>query len=495
MRDPRPRETAGDSRVMRGRDKEHARALLPGTTGPPAPMRIGLDVRRRLYLNHAGNVPDVDPSRGDVGCDERLHAALAEGGQGAIALGLLHLARKGPDDKARLRELARDAGDVGARASKYERFRILVGQEQIDQRVDALPRFHQVDHVIDVRVGLTEAGALHVHGVALKSVRERHNITREGGRDEVRSSLLWQCAEDGLEIVAKAEVKHGVGFVENDGGQLRGVDLAALESIAQATRRRDDNRRVRGERALLIEEARAAGDGCDANPQRRIKPSQLIGHLLRQFACRRQDQNARLSRADRRRRDDAEEVPHGQPDCQRFSRARLGGDAQIASFEGLVEHGLLHRGQRVVALRGKRRRKRRANHPCELGPDHDAPLSTHAPTESTTDARSSARRFALTRVWPAQVGSHRGRRGPRALLEDICPVDLTAVGSHRGRRGPRAIPLNRTTASGAATQWHPPHQRPTVPSIDRATGARHGALTARCRGRGLGQAGARFAKL
>ena len=40
---------------------------------------------------------------------------------------------------------------------EHERLRVLVGEEQVDQRVDALPRLDQVDDVLDVGVRLAEA--------------------------------------------------------------------------------------------------------------------------------------------------------------------------------------------------------------------------------------------------------------------------------------------------------------------------------------------------
>ena len=55
----------------------------------------------------------------------------------------------------------------------------------------------------------------------------------------------------------KPEIEHRVGLVEHDGRERRGVDLPALERVAQAPGRGDDDRWVGRERALLIEVARA----------------------------------------------------------------------------------------------------------------------------------------------------------------------------------------------------------------------------------------------
>ena len=88
----------------------------------------------------------------------------------------------------------------------------------------------------------------------------------------------------------------------------------------------------------------------------------------------RQDEHARPRGAAELGRQVVEQIADGEADGDRLARARLRGDAEIAAFEGLVEHGLLHRGQRVVTLCGERRRERRADEVGEVGPGHGAGL-------------------------------------------------------------------------------------------------------------------------
>ena len=117
---------------------------------------------------------------------------------------------------------------------EHERLRILVGEEQVDQRVDALARLDEVDDVLDVGVRLAQARPLDVHRVALEAIGERHDVSREGRRDEVRSALRGELREDRLEVLAEAQIEHRVGLVEHD----RREGGASIFPRSRASRRR-----------------------------------------------------------------------------------------------------------------------------------------------------------------------------------------------------------------------------------------------------------------
>ena len=159
----------------------------------------------------------------------------------------------------------------------------------------------------------------------------------------MRAPLGGQHRQDGVEILAEAEVEHRVGLVEDDGGERRGVDPPALERVAQAPRRGDDDRGVRRQRALLVHVARATRDRRDAHAERRVQPGQLVGHLLRELARRREDEDAGPRRPAELGREVVEQVAHGEADRDRLARPGLRRDAEVAPLERLVEHGLLHR--------------------------------------------------------------------------------------------------------------------------------------------------------
>ena len=106
-------------------------------------------------------------------------------------------------------------------------------------------------------------------GVVLDAVGERAHVARECRGDEVGAVPLWRVPENRLEILAKAEIEHAVGLVEDDRADLGRVDAAALEVIEQAAGRPHDDGRTAGEGAALVARARAAGRGDDARVHRR----------------------------------------------------------------------------------------------------------------------------------------------------------------------------------------------------------------------------------
>ena len=72
-----------------------------------------------------------------------------------------------------------------------------------------------------------------------------------------------------LEILAEAHVEHLVGLVEHGDAQLRQVERAALEMVAQPPRRSDDDMGAVLQRAALLHRVHAADAGRDPRPGRR----------------------------------------------------------------------------------------------------------------------------------------------------------------------------------------------------------------------------------
>ena len=152
------------------------------------------------------------------------------------ALPLLHLAAEGARAEAPVGEAVGDVGRVGAGADEDQRALARGEQEQVDEHRVALARADHVRDVRDVLVGLAALRALHVGRVALVAVGEREHLARKGGRHEVGAALGRRLAEDGLELVAEAEIEHLIGLVEDDGIGAPRVDRAALEMVEEPTR-------------------------------------------------------------------------------------------------------------------------------------------------------------------------------------------------------------------------------------------------------------------
>ena len=106
-------------------------------------------------------------------------------------------------------------------------------------------------------------------------LRQRDDAARQRRREQQRAARLRRGLEDEFQILAKAEIEHLVGLVEHDGLQLRDVEAAAPQMIAQPSRRADDDMRAVGELALLAARVHAADAGDDARAGILIEPGRV----------------------------------------------------------------------------------------------------------------------------------------------------------------------------------------------------------------------------
>ncbi len=89
--------------------------------------------------------------------------------------------------------------------------------------------------------------------VLLVALGERDDRARHGGREQQRAARVRRGVEDLLEIVAEAHVEHLVGLVEHDDLEPGQVERAALEMVAQAAGRADDDVGAVRQRARSVE--------------------------------------------------------------------------------------------------------------------------------------------------------------------------------------------------------------------------------------------------
>ena len=341
----------GPHPVTEGRRAEDdARALLAGAPGAAAAVGVDVGVARRVGVDHLADVRHVDAARRDVGRHQHAHGALLEGGQGAGAVALLHLPGERGGEEACGGELAGEARGLGAGLHEDQGLVVRVAQQQIHQGVDAVSGRDLVHHVRDVDVGGAEAGALHAHRVLLVLGGERQHVAREGRRDEVGATPLGQLPEDLLQLVAEAEVEHLVGLVEHHRLHLGGVDDLAIEVIAEPPGGTHHDVGAALQLADLERDRGATGDRGDLQLQPLEEPAQLGAHLLGELAGGGDHDGERHALVVRRPGPALELRREHEAQRQRLARAGLRGDAQVAAGERRVEHRVLHRGERGVAL-------------------------------------------------------------------------------------------------------------------------------------------------
>ena len=108
-----------------------------------------------------------------------------------------------------------------AGAREEQRARILMEDEEVDDRAHTVVVVEQMHNVRDVLVGRAKACSLDGDRVLLNTIRKGEHLAREGRRDEMGAASIGHLREDGVEVIGKAEVEHLIGFIEHEIGEVR----------------------------------------------------------------------------------------------------------------------------------------------------------------------------------------------------------------------------------------------------------------------------------
>ena len=237
--------------------------------------------------------------------------------------------------------------------------RIVIAQ-QVDDGLFRLARIDAHGAVIDVGMAAGVAHRLDAQGVALVFSGQRDDALRHGRGEQQRAAAFGRGVEDEFEILAEAHVEHLVGLVERRHGETRQVERAALQMVAQASRRADDDLRAGLQRAAFGAGIHAADAGDDARAGLRIEPAQLLRDLQGEFAGRGDDERLRgadvrhgFAGADQIRR-------HGEAEGHRLAGAGLGRDENVAALGLGLHHRRLDGGGRAIIMLRERAGQRRA---------------------------------------------------------------------------------------------------------------------------------------
>ncbi len=343
-------------------------------------------VVRQLGMDHEREVRQVEATRCDVRRDEHAGAAVTQGDERLRALVLRQLAREGDRREAPLHQARMQPLHTLAGGAEHDRGARFMKAQHIDHRVLDVERGNANGAVFDVGVLLVAAERLDAKSIALIAACESFDLARHGGGEEQRLTCFRRRVENEFEILAEAEVQHLVGFIEHDGLELGEIEPAALEMIAKAPRRADDDVGAEAELACLCAGIHAADAGDDACTRLRIEPGQLALNLHGKLAGGRDDQRQRLSRGLEALVLAEHGGSHGQAEGYRLAGSGLGGDQHVAARGLRFEHGALHGGGHGVISRGQRtceRRMRRgeshvraASHAMATAPAPHARLGT-----------------------------------------------------------------------------------------------------------------------
>ena len=256
---------------LRGRRQHDGRPLAPGASGAAAAVDQRVGVQRQVGVNDQVHVGQVDPAGGDVGGDQHAGFAAAKLVERAVAFGLGAIARDGGGGEPARGQGGVHLGDPLAGLAKDDRPFAGVGPQHVDDGGQAVARGDQVGAVGDVVVrplggrapGAVAAG-IDRQRVALVSLGEGPDLRRQRRREHQRPACLRRRLQDGLQILAEAEVQHLVGLVEHDHPQRGQVQALAPHRIDEPAGGTDHQLDAALKRLQIAADRGAAGERGEA---------------------------------------------------------------------------------------------------------------------------------------------------------------------------------------------------------------------------------------
>jgi len=202
------------------------------------------------------------------------------------------------------------------------------------------------------------AGGFDPDRVALKLSREIGDGARDRCREQQGAPLSRRCLENELEIVPESEIQHLVRLIQDDGPEVPCHERVALEMVAQASGRADDDVAASHEGAALGTHVHAPDTGCHDSARLFVEPFQLPLDLKGQLPCGGNDQRQRRTASGKAVFTAKQCRAQRNTVCDGLSRARLCRYQGIRIAKFGCDHGLLHWGQLCVTALDQRLTKR-----------------------------------------------------------------------------------------------------------------------------------------
>ena len=143
-----PCDVAGVGLLLGEHERDRS-AVTAGASRSAGSVHVSGGLVRRIEVDHLCDAVDVEPARGDVGCDERLDLSAFELSESAFARSLRHVSVH--RDGAHV--LAVQLLDESVRAtlrSGEDQSEPVNGLEVFDQRVDLVVRRHGHEVMVDL---------------------------------------------------------------------------------------------------------------------------------------------------------------------------------------------------------------------------------------------------------------------------------------------------------------------------------------------------------
>ena len=206
-------------------------------------MHVGLLVFGDLVVDDVGHVVDVDAASGDVGGDQHVDLAGAEGLECLLAGDLAEVAVHGADFESALGEFVGHLLGGALGAGEDHRRAAAVG---LQDAADHLHLVQGVGAIGELFGGVVGGRTLHTLGpdvgrLVHEGAGQGDDRVRHGGREQHRLPLGGNLAQDAFDVGQEAQVQHFVGFVEHQHRQSAQLQMTLLGQVEQAPRGADDD--------------------------------------------------------------------------------------------------------------------------------------------------------------------------------------------------------------------------------------------------------------
>ena len=335
--------------------------LLTRAAGPARTVQQRFAVRRQIGVDHQFQTRQVDAARGHIGRDADPRPAIAQRLQRMHPFRLRQLTRQRHNLETTVAHARQQVVHVHPGLAEHDRGARFIKAQDVEDRMFLVTGRHVQRAIFDVDVLLGLALRLQTQRIALERFRQFRDFLGHRGREHQRATLFRGGRKDEFQIFGKAQVQHFIGFVQHGHAQLRQIQAAALDMVAQTAGGADHDMGPTLQRAAFIAIVHAPHAGGNLGACLGIEPGQFAGDLLGQFARRRNDQRKRgfgkqqtVVAVQHFRR-------HGETKGNRLARPGLRRNKGVASGDLIGQNGLLHGGKGFIALGSKRRCKRCRN--------------------------------------------------------------------------------------------------------------------------------------
>ncbi len=317
-----------------------------GAAGSSDAVDVGLGFDGEVVVEDVGDSVDIEAACGDIGGDEDASAALAEGVEGALALGLGLVAVDGVGADACEGETPADLVGAVLGPCEDDGTGDAIGEEVVEERLLAGAR-HVVDVFFDPEGGDGGRGDGDPDGIAEERAGEGHDLTRHRGGEQEGLTVARGGGGDASDGIDEAHVEHAVGLVEDeeaDGGE---IGMALLHEVHETARGGDDDVDSALEVLDLVELADAPEDDGARDAGVPAVGLETLGDLSGEFASGGEDERAGegVPSAGLVGREGAETREEGEGEGGGLAGAGLGDAEEVAAVEdGRDGSGLDGRG-------------------------------------------------------------------------------------------------------------------------------------------------------